>query len=56
MENICSHLQDALKAAGDWKIYPFAVHDLIAQGLVQIADRTVYIDGRKMPEHGYQIN
>ena len=56
MGNICRTLQDALKEAGDWKIYPFAVHDLIAQGRVQIADRTVYIDGRKMPEHGYQIN
>ena len=56
MENICSNLQDALKVAGDWKIYPFAVHDLIAQGRVQIADRKVYIDGREMPEYGYRID
>jgi len=56
MGRICSHLQDALKVAGDWKIYPFAVHDLIAQGRVQIADRTVYIDGREMPEYGYRID
>jgi len=56
MENICRKLQDVLKVAGDWKIYPFAVHDLIAQGRVQIADRTVYIDGREMPEYGYRID
>ena len=56
MWNICRNLHDALKIAGDWKIYPFAVHDLIAQGRVQIADRTVYIDGREMPEYGYRID
>ena len=56
MGNICSKLQDALKVAGDWKIYPFAVHDLIAQGRVQIADRTVYIDGKEMPEYGYRLD
>ncbi|MFC2026879.1 phosphoribosylglycinamide formyltransferase [Chloroflexota bacterium] len=56
MGNICGSLQDTLKVAGDWKIYPFAVHDLIAQGRVQIAARTVYIDGREMPEYGYRID
>jgi len=56
MGNICRNLQDALKVAGDWKIYPLAVHDLIAQGRVQIADRTVYIDGREIPEYGYRID
>jgi len=56
MGTICSSLQDVLKVTGDWKIYPFAVHDLIAQGRVQIADRTVYIDGKEMPEYGYRID
>jgi len=56
MGNICRNLQDALKTAGDWQIYPFAVHDLIAQGRVQIADRTVYVDEREMPEYGYRID
>jgi len=56
MGNICRHLQGALKVAGDWKIYPLAVHELIAQGRVQIADRTVYIDGKEMPEYGYRID
>jgi len=56
MGNICRNLQDALKVAGDWKIYPFAIHDLIAPGRVQIADRKVYIDGREMPEYGYRMD
>ncbi|MFC1907971.1 phosphoribosylglycinamide formyltransferase [Chloroflexota bacterium] len=56
MGKICSDLQDALKVAGDWRIYPFAVHDLIAQGRVQIADRLIYIDGREMPKYGYRID
>jgi len=56
MGHICRNLQDAVKVAGDWKIYPFAVHDLIAQGRVQVAGRTVYIDGKEMPEYGYRMD
>ena len=56
MGNICRNLQDTLKVTGDWKIYPFAINKLIAQGRVQIADSTVYIDGREMPEYGYRID
>ena len=56
MEHICESLQDALKEAGDWKIYPFAVHDLITQGRVQVDGRTVYVDGKEMPEYGYRID
>ena len=56
MGKICSNLQEALKVAGDWSIYPFAVHNLIAKGRVQIADRTVYIDDREIPKYGYRID
>lgn len=56
MELICKNLQEALKVAGDWKIYPFAVHDLIAQGRVQIDGSTAYVDGKKMPEYGYRMD
>jgi phosphoribosylglycinamide formyltransferase-1 len=56
MELISKELQAALKVAGDWKIYPFAVHDLIAQGRVQIDGRAVYVDGRKMPDYGYRMD
>jgi folate-dependent phosphoribosylglycinamide formyltransferase PurN len=56
MEVICRHLQEALKVAGDWQIYPFAVHELIARGRVQIDGRAVYVDGKKVPEYGYRID
>jgi len=56
MELICRNLQEALTVAGDWEIYPFAVHELIAQGRVQIDGRTVYVDGTEVPEYGYRID
>ncbi len=56
MELICRNLQEALKVAGDWSIYPFAVHDLIARGRVRIDGNTVYVDDREMPEYGYRID
>lgn len=55
MEHICRNLQDALKIAGDWEIYPFAVHDLIAQGRVAVDGKRVYVDGKEMPAYGYRI-
>ena len=56
MEILCRNLQKALKVSGDWEIYPFAVHDLIARGRVQIAGRKVYVDGEEMPAHGYRVD
>jgi folate-dependent phosphoribosylglycinamide formyltransferase PurN len=56
MELVCSHLQDVLKVKGDWKIFPFAVHDLIAQGRVSVGGRDVFVDDRKMPEYGYRLD
>jgi phosphoribosylglycinamide formyltransferase-1 len=56
MQTICRNLQDALKVSGDWKIYPFAVHDLVARGRVQIDGPTVYVDGKEMPRYGYSTD
>jgi phosphoribosylglycinamide formyltransferase 1 len=54
LEAVCSALQDAIKVDGDWKIYPFAVHDLIARGRVAIDGSSVYVDGKLMPVYGYR--
>jgi phosphoribosylglycinamide formyltransferase-1 len=49
-------IQEVLKVEGDWKIYPFAVHELIAKGRVALDGRTVYIDGVQMPAEGWQVD
>lgn len=56
MKKTCENLQTALKVARDWELYPFAVHALIARGRVKVVDRTVYIDGRQMPDYGYRMD
>ncbi len=56
LKSISEKLQDQLKISGDWIIYPFAVHELIAKGRVEIDGRTIYIDGKKMPPHGLRID
>lgn len=55
MELICTILQDELKVAGDWKIFPFAVHDLIAPGRVAVDGGRVFVDGKELPIFGYRL-
>jgi phosphoribosylglycinamide formyltransferase 1 len=55
MKQACETLQNALKIAGDWKIYPVAVHDLIAPGSVEVRGRKIYVDGKLLPPQGYKI-
>jgi folate-dependent phosphoribosylglycinamide formyltransferase PurN len=56
IKQVCVALMGKLKIEGDWEIYPFAVHDLIAHGRVEIDDRTIFIDGRQLPEYGYRLD
>ncbi len=56
LEEVSTRIQDVLKVEGDWRIYPFAVHELIAKGRVALDGRTVYIDGVQMPEEGWQVD
>jgi folate-dependent phosphoribosylglycinamide formyltransferase PurN len=56
MELVCTTLQDELKVSGDWKIFPFAVHDLIARGRASIEGRTVFMDGKALPEYGFRLD
>jgi phosphoribosylglycinamide formyltransferase-1 len=53
---VCVRLQETLKVRGDWEIYPFAIHDLIAEGRVAVDGKTVYIDGKEMPVWGYRLD
>ncbi len=56
LEHVSASIQDVLRTEGDWQIYPFAVHELIAKGRVALDDRTVYIDGVQMPAEGWQVD
>jgi folate-dependent phosphoribosylglycinamide formyltransferase PurN len=56
LEEVSTKIQEVLREEGDWQIYPFAVHDLIAKGRVALDGRKVYIDGVQMPEEGWQVD
>lgn len=56
LREVSGAIQEALKIEGDWTIYPFAVHELIAKGRVALDGRTVYIDGVEMPSGGWQVD
>jgi phosphoribosylglycinamide formyltransferase-1 len=56
LEAVSTSIQDALRIEGDWQIYPFAVHDLIANGRVALDGRKVYIDGVQMADEGWQVD
>ena len=45
-----------IREEGEWIIYPFAIHNLIAKGRVGIdEDDNIYIDGKGMNKNGYQF-
>ncbi len=49
-------MQEKIRKEGEWRIFPFAVHHLIAKGRVGIdSEDNIYIDGIKMPKEGYQF-
>jgi phosphoribosylglycinamide formyltransferase-1 len=56
LRKVSGEIQEVLKVEGDWKIYPFAVHGLIAKGRVALDGKTVYIDGIQMPPGGWQVD
>jgi phosphoribosylglycinamide formyltransferase-1 len=44
-----------IRSRGEWLIYPYAVHNLIAGGRLGIdGDDNVYLDGRVLGKEGYQ--
>lgn len=56
LADVSTSIQEVLRVEGDWQIYPFAVHELIAKGRVALDGRTVYVDGVQMPDEGWQID
>jgi len=56
LEEVSSDIQERLKVEGDWRVYPFAVHDLIGKGRVALEGRRVFIVGVEMAEKGWQVD
>jgi len=50
-------MQEKIRKEGEWIIYPFAIHQIIAKGRLGIdKNDCIYVDGEKMPKEGYQYN
>jgi len=55
-ENDVELMQEKVRKEGEWIIYPFAIHQLIAKGRLGIDENDcIYVDGDKMPREGYQF-
>lgn len=55
-EKDIEEMQEKIREEGEWRIFPFAVHHLIAKGKVGVdAEDNIYIDGIRMPKEGYQF-
>jgi phosphoribosylglycinamide formyltransferase-1 len=55
-EEDVERIQEKIRREAEWKLFPFAVHHLIANGRVGIDEENhIYIDGVRMPEGGYQL-
>ncbi len=56
-EEDIKEIEEKIRKEGEWIIYPFVVHHLIAKGRVGIdLEDNIYIDGIKMPKEGYQFS
>jgi len=55
-EEDIKEIEEKIRKEGEWIIYPFVVHHLIAKGRVGIdLEDNIYIDGTRMPNGGYQF-
>lgn len=55
-EQNLKEMEEKIRKEGEWIIYPFAVHHLIAKGRVGIDNGdNIYVDWVRMPREGYQF-
>lgn len=48
--------EEKIRKDGEWKLFPYVVHDLIANGKVEIDDnQNIYINGQKVEESGLKL-
>lgn len=50
-------MEEKIREQGEWKLFPFVVHDLIANGRVAIdGENNVYVDGLQTGETGFSLS
>ena len=50
-------MEEKIREQGEWKLFPFVVHDLIANGRVAIdGDGNIYVDGRRTAKSGFSLS
>ena len=49
-------MEEKIRKQGEWKLFPFVVHDLIANGRVAIGEKnSIYVDGQRTGESGFSL-
>ena len=49
-------MEEKIREQGEWKLFPFAVHDLIANGRVTIdGGNNIYVDGLRTGKSGFSL-
>ena len=49
-------MEERIRERGEWRLFPFVVHDLIANGRVAIdGEKNIYVDGRRMGKSGFSL-
>ena len=50
-------MEKKIREQGEWKLFPFVVHDLIGNGRVAIdGENNIYVDGLQMGENGFSLS
>ena len=52
-----AEMEERIREQGEWRLFPFVVHDLIANGRVAIdGENNIYVDGLQMGESGFSLS
>ena len=52
-----AEMEEKIREQGEWKLFPFVVHDLIANGRVAIDEKnSIYVDGQRAGERGFSLS
>lgn len=52
-----AEMEEKTREQGEWMLFPFVVHDLIANGRVAIdEEKNIYVDGRRTGKSGFSLS